>query len=1121
VDSQLIDRNGFGLLDLLEAALRYLDLRIVGLRATWHDENLARDQDEPPDESISERVDRIRNSPAVVSREAVEDYVSYESDQRPWLAECRNPERAAMAWEWATRDIARSKFTLGIDVNEFGSALSFQRGETTTPVPASHVLGGLFSAAGELGSQIADTGPWDIILRKGAAVSTATALGVDLANAPDDDDGRIDWLASADVMAYAPSRRRSVVVGFAGGLTYQQLRESIDTATSRVSEWAANESQEAPVRDSDAIVSQMIVYGGPIRIAPRFGNGPLVVHCEELADMLSEATNTEFDDDVHGVLWWQFVEEMWTLPGVREIMALGLDEVWHHWMRHGVLNLGGQPDVGLFVATEADDHRWAFDAKWEPFDDVLHQAGLPPHMLWSVARLQENDEEAVIGDRHSRWTVSTTPPIVIGAVLTEEPPPPPIDQGAAYGIADGILMTIKHNEYLERTIAVNGGRTPLIEIRLGPTDTELGSEVAGISVERPDGTSHVFRITLEPAWMKLLTLAAQDAHDALGDVLIGWLGEMAHSPTDVDALRAAWRQMPPVMLIHPVFDSLRLRREGHITLPRNVVSRGKARHRLSCEILANCACPNLCTGDDAIHQAVDELVPITSRVIEGMLADWSPDALTIIAGHLNDAYAEHYRMGIELDHVLSAPWADGWRAEALLAPDPSEKTRSLEVLFETALTVDFNGKIVPDQFDIAEAVELAELLFQIGASASGAMKGMHDLVVMISSGGIMQTRAASSKEAGAFSRGVRPKQLELDVVAYQEALRLHAMNARERYEPEEVTDWLEATGSESRGADSFRLLASTGFPPSLLRADRVLLDAVGTGLDGLTAVLGTALDLRGGDDRVSIVPKNELVAEAREWSGLPTTIVEAAIKLLTLSGPLLKSEVTPFWEQEARRYRLTTSPIVGLAADNLLILPWRIRASQEVFRMYLADGSIPWQRSHLPAQVDDAFKRYRSVMNRALEREAELVAKSLGLPCQRNVTVDQATKGGLTIGGEVDLLVGDPGRGRIWVCEVKDATPGFSASTIRRRIQRFSADGGHAAHLQDRTAELRTAPDLVGRLLGMDYTRGLREITGIMVTRRPEPAAFVEGVQVPFAVIDQLGGILTGETVPNNGHVPF
>jgi len=40
-------------------------------------------------------------------------------------------------------------------------------------------------------------------------------------------------------------------------------------------------------------------------------------------------------------------------------------------------------------------------------------------------------------------------------------------------------------------------------------------------------------------------------------------------------------------------------------------------------------------------------------------------------------------------------------------------------------------------------------------------------------------------------------------------------------------------------------------------------------LDGLTAVLGTALDLREENDRVSIVPKNELVAEARGWSGLP------------------------------------------------------------------------------------------------------------------------------------------------------------------------------------------------------------------------------------------------------------
>ena len=97
-------------------------------------------------------------------------------------------------------------------------------------------------------------------------------------------------------------------------------------------------------------------------------------------------------------------------------------------------------------------------------------------------------------------------------------------------------------------------------------------------------------------------------------------------------------------------------------------------------------------------------------------------------------------------------------------------------------------------------------------------------------------------------------------------------------------------------------------------------------------------------------------------------------------------------------------------------MPWRIFAAQNTYANYLEDGRLPWHPDDLPKTVMEAFGHYRQIGNHALERAALEQANALGLPASINVTPAIAKAAGLTIRGEIDLLVADPTRQRIWVC---------------------------------------------------------------------------------------------------------
>ncbi len=201
-------------------------------------------------------------------------------------------------------------------------------------------------------------------------------------------------------------------------------------------------------------------------------------------------------------------------------------------------------------------------------------------------------------------------------------------------------------------------------------------------------------------------------------------------------------------------------------------------------------------------------------------------------------------------------------------------------------------------------------------------------------------------------------------------------------------------------------------------------------------------------------------------------------------------------------------------------MPWRIFAAQNTYANYLDDGRLPWHPDDLPKTVKDAFGHYRQIGNRALERAALEQAQALGLPGSINVTPVIANATGLTIAGEIDLLVADPIHKRIWVCEVKDIYTAVSPQTIQRRIDKFANPrAGFVKRLLTRQRQVAEHTSGALALLGVPGELEQWRVLPLMITRRVEPAAFAAGIRVPFVVIADLAAVLSAPNDPGNGHV--
>ena len=1131
IDSSVVDRHGFSLSDLLEVALRYSHWRTGQLAQAWPTEALARDNAEPEDEDFSERIGRIAATPVALSDEELEAVRSLDLGSAIWLSHCSYPDRALAAWEWA---ITHDELSLCLEpmALALGKVLAVERRGLIRPVPASLVLDALAASTGVLAAEAATDAASVSALRVGTVHRAAAIFGIshqipqddalDRASQSDTSSGSLPGVGLATVAL--PGRRHAFAIGVVSGLDRDGLVTAINAAESMLTDITVEQLIEAGAGiDETAVVRRVVIYGGPLRERPPETPGAVHLHVEDLASISFEVQQPELGFD----LVYQFLDELATMPGITEVASLDYMDIWRHWKSLGVLNPTGAHNIVLALAGVSDDTAWQSAAQWEPIESVLTAANLPPVSAWYVAELDERGHATLYTHQCDLVHVLAEPPLIVATSLTGGLADLGFDPAFCRGLTDGLLLTCANYPDVASGLVLQSNVPLLIHVEFtvvrptGPDDDHVRIGFQAGAERRP-----FIGLLIGPDWLELLAENPRAAHSVLGQALAHSLDRLQERYTndEWETTRAkfavAWEGAPPVAMLHYAEAPLPVPSKGAETLPRSQATKARANRTLAAAIQEDGIAPCQLLGPEAQDACQTQILPATTRTLKQLVADWTPDAILSVVEHLNAAQGERARAIGEIERALAAPWGAHWRSEALAKPDASERTQPLEFLLEVLIAERPQGSIAPDRFDIAEATAFAHLAIQIGRALEGADRGLHSLAVSVQNGGITHVIAIpESHEPGTQSEKIEGRsRAPVNVGAYLAAERAHQLRLRDA-DGHEPSVALRLGEQHPRQTSAFIPLASLDGPNSLDTANRVMLEACGTGLDGINAVLGTALCWTAGGDSVVHVSRAELCDTAQTWSTLPTSQIEAALDRLILDPNQISREGARYWEQDRRRHRLLTRPLIPYD-EQLIIMPWQIHATQGVYLRYISEGRLPWHPSEIPEQVRNAFNIYRRVANRNVERVAAQVAADLQMPHKANIHENEAAEFGLHLPGEVDLMIADADRSRIWVCEVKDVSAGFSPQTIRSRIGKFLDDGDYIGKLVARTTAIEESPDAAARLLAAPTSPKRWRVIPLMITRHVEMAAFLDDVPVTFTVVDDLAATLQSDSDPKSGHTP-
>lgn len=1128
IDDAVLATHGFSLSDLIEAALSYGDWRLSSIARCWPTAGLHRDDPEQGDGDLASQLKRISATPVAVTDDEVDVALSVQhADPAVWTASCSNPDRATAAWAWASVDADQLSLALGPRTATLGYALSLRHGGNEFPVPASMVLSGLAAAAGKLAAEVADDETARDLLQRvvtGQALSILT-MSSPPSRRPVDAPAKTDSVPDFAGFVSLPSQRRALVVKVVTALDWDALEHELAAADAELLTLDVEGVRSLGVPlDPTGAVLPLVVYGGPC-LEPLGERGPIAhLHVEDLLTMVRDLDQDKLDHDV----LLQFLEELILLPGIEHFLPFDAEDVRRHWRHFGVLNPTGETDVALAVDPRPDDTAWARAAAWAPIEAVLCAACLPPSWFWASARLDERGYATLFGKDKSVVFVRTDPAAVVRTSLDNALPNLQIDATFGYGVADGVFLTL-----------VN--RPETAQLLTEPFDSPVLVNIDFTAERRPDGGDEqvavgwraareplpIIDLLFGPDWFELLADSPSDAHQLVGEVLLRGLTDLT-ADLGVErcdrarrAFLEAWCSAPPVAMLHFQETTRDYRPERAFVLPRSFASRARAERAVAQAVtragIGSCA---LVDGE-ARRFVRDRLAPLIEETLSSTLSSWSPEALLLVAEQVNDAYGERARAVAEIERALAAPWAASWQELSRSAPEESEMTRPLDLLLERLLITPLAGPVVPDRFDIAEAADLVAYALETELALDSTRRQLHGLAVMIAPDGRVAVLPGPASKLRA-ERHLTEDSPDLDLPGYLRADRDDRLRIHQGQETEPPLRPARIDGRPSRQTNDFRPLAGVAdVPPSLLAADALLRRECGTGMDGLNAVLGTAVSWHRDDDHVVLVERSDLRREVIAWSHLSTEEIDAAIDRLTLDPGQLASEGISYAAQERRHHRIAISPI-PVVGGRLLVMPWRIFAAQNTYANYLDDGRLPWHPEDFPKRVAQSFDHYRQIGNRALERAALEQANALGLRGSINVTPAIAKAAGLTIAGEIDLLLADPTRQRIWVCEVKDIYTAVSPQTIQRRIDKYtSSRHGFVRRLLMRQREVADDTSGALALLGLPGTFGSWRVLPLMITRRVEPAAFVAGIGVPFVVIADLTATLSAPADPSSGHVPI
>jgi hypothetical protein len=1093
-DERLLDVLGFGLVDVLEVALRHTNDVTSVMAPHWLPNAGARDRPDPPNEDLLARIRRISYAAAVVSDEEMSARALVHTTEPDWLRDCATPPRAARALSWMTTPVSKVSSRTTSSGPVLGRALRLQQDDRYVMIPAALTLSALLHAAVELAAIAAPDREANLHLRALASIRIAEVLDP-ASDRRDDLVQGVPRSALAESFGVVRAPRHLVLGEIVAALDQKRFSARLDEANH-----ALSRSAEAQLTDAGDLglsgqpeVLRVLVCAGPFQAPSISASGIVTLHLTELETLFDDALESE---DLE--LVWQFLEDVTASPQVLSGPADLLD-AWRHWRAFGAFDPSCSGRLVLVDPTP-DQLRWQASSRWEPIEAVLTSSRLGARRHWGRSVLDGPGVATLVGDA-GHCMVVADPPFVVMPEAGDDIRAVGVDPSLVLNVASGmrwLLATDVRTHELIRLVD-----SPVV-CRLA-IDGTRPNHVANerIAVATAAHPSHPwFSIRLGLDWLEVLQRDPEHGHAVVGEVLAQLLLELQREqPINPDELRAsftaAWRTNEPLLLVrhehHPASDA------GELTgLRRNQASKRRAMACLAAEVARRSVSPGTYVGEEAARVAVEFLTPAAEQALDLSVADWSPTALRSVLGLLNRDQWRREVMSRGIEFGLIAPWADEVRETALAQLPPS--TRALELLTERLLLHPPGGEIDPDRVDVASVVDLSELVLSISLIRSGSTVGLHGAAVDVLQTGVIRIEPDAAGPD------------EVDTPALFDAIRAHPLRTAQ---PAEQPQPLYGSAVNDKGELAFQSISSA-YTESLRVIDGLLQRDLGCSIDALIAVLATAASIDVDADGLRELPRSELVRSASQWSQVDTTLIEAASALLTLTPQAIQSEGHDYWQVERRSHRLTVRPLIEVAGDVLLIAPHCVRAAQRLVADALLDGRLPWPKRTVSRDLVNALARHRQSGSRATERAVVAIAAAESLPHAAKLEPHKALKADLRIPGEIDLLVADE-HGRIWVAEVKDHGRTLSASAMRANVRDYTERDGYFGKLERKVDAVREQLAQTCELLGIDPT-ARRQVRGVFVSSLPETAAFLHSPRALFVLVDDFADLLLDPYPPSVGH---
>lgn len=1056
IDPVIVTQLKFGLEDLLELVCRYTDHVISELQSRWSHADITRVED------------------LAHITEAELDAMKALSGIETFVDQCKEPDRAQQALEWATSDVSHLRFDPSDGNSSWGTALVVQRSDGKWTFPLPFVADAVAAATSLLAREALRLAPTLDATHKAFAENLVLRHLDRWANVMPHPN--IASLGEVSAIAFW-GEKHVLVVDVTGSLRSDYMPDLLRSSFERLIQIGPGTPLTIAGRrlkiPPDCEVVRLLIAGGTAHAMTPNLPGCVAMTLEDFRWVAETA-----DDDAD---LFFFGRELVARPGIERFFSFETGNAWEYWRSNDKAFHRTAGGLSMVVVAHQIDSEWDKYAELAPLEELLALFDLPELDVWTDVKSKPTEEGADLVDtiNMSGWKVSATPfPLAIEVVRRDL-------------LAGDFHWVPSLGDALQFKI------TRLPRDR-GVTSHLVGALVDGVRIEfaptevDPDD----WPIRLLAAAERTLTIGVDsrvpDVEVAQPGTLEALLGMVFGSGlvevgvldrAGLDEFLGLWQQVQKALSFDAYHIPQRVQDPGS-PLTTHISVRSEAVRRLAMQLRDKGTAPGRLIGRAAIDFENDHVYPALKELLQEYWSAFSLDGVLLPAmQELERASAKRERERQQLFfNVTRMPVAFDRTARSLeLQQEASRLTRAITTIAELALREPPQGQKAPDEIDWRTMISIADLMLESAMRSEASHYGVLPVETELTDLFEIKTRELSSDS------GFQPTDMHSAISEHQLA-RAQAGEVERSVKPGEG------------------LIAAF---PELADINSAFQTEFGSSLEVFLRVLTTtaSIDVAPEDLIVRKTPE-ELAAWCAAETGDALEAVRAALSRLTLRATDLQLTQFEPWAFRERKVRLVTRPFIEHpGSGELYVMPWWVGQSFDVYERYIRNGRLPWPEVGTGA-VKKALEEYRAKRNKGLEDDVGTELTTHGLP--HKLRVKKASVLGIpALYGEIDAIVAVEATKTLWVLEVKDLGESFSIAEISRAIRAFFDADGYLTKLEkkvenvkaDSEAAASNVLDVAGSVSGWT-------VRGAVVTRRPVPAGYVSPSPFPFVTLDRMSELI-------------